>query len=167
MVRCRTPYSSPGRSLVPHALGIPIDLSFSHTYRGSLMTWHDWYDALAKPTWTPDPSSISLIWSLLYPGILLSFGFVFLQSAWGRLPRSAWLPFAVNLFANLAFMPLFAGLRDIHAATADILLVWGSLIWCAVAIWPYHRWVAIVQVPYFVWVSIAGVLQLSIAWMNW
>ncbi|QJW94637.1 TspO/MBR family protein [Frigoriglobus tundricola] len=131
------------------------------------MTWHDWYDALAKPTWTPAPATISLIWSLLYPGILLSFGFVFLQSARGRLPRRVWLPFALNLAANLAFMPLFAGLRDVHLATADILLVWATLIWCAVAVWPHHRWVAVVQLPYFVWVSTAGALQLSIARMNW
>ncbi|MGL4554970.1 MAG: tryptophan-rich sensory protein, partial [Gemmataceae bacterium] len=74
------------------------------------MTWHDWYDALAKPTWTPAPATISLIWSLLYPGILLSFGFVFLQGVRGVLPRRVWLPFALNLSANLAFMPLFAGL---------------------------------------------------------
>ncbi|QEL19869.1 TspO/MBR family protein [Limnoglobus roseus] len=131
------------------------------------MTWHDWYDALAKPPWTPAPATISFIWSLLYPGILLSFGFVFLQGTRGRLPKPVWLSFALNLLANLAFMPLFAGLRNVHWATADILVVWATLIWCAVAVWPYYRWVALVQLPYFVWVSIAGVLQLSIAWMNW
>lgn len=131
------------------------------------MTWHDWYDGLAKPTWTPAPATISLIWGLLYPGILVSFGYVFVQCARGRLPRGVWVPFALNLLANLAFMPLFAGLRDVHWATADLLVVWATLIWCAVAIWPHSRWVAVVQVPYFAWVSVAGVLQMSIAWLNW
>jgi hypothetical protein len=26
------------------------------------MTWMEWYNSLAKPTWTPAPSTISLIW---------------------------------------------------------------------------------------------------------
>ena len=131
-----------------------------------MMSWRDWYDALAKPVWTPTPAAITLIWCLLYPVILLSFGFVFFQSARGRLPRGVWVPFALNLLANLAFMPLFAGLRDVHWATADILLVWATLVWCAVAVWPHHRWVALAQLPYFVWVSLATTIQLSILAMN-
>ena len=52
-------------------------------------------------------------------------------------------------------------------AAADILLVWGTIIWMIIAIWKYYRWVAIAQLPYFAWVSIATVLQLSISWRNW
>ena len=77
------------------------------------------------------------------------------------------LPFAVNLVANLLFMPIFAGLRNVPLAAADIVIVWATLVWCVVAVWPYYRWVAVAQVPYFVWVSIATVLQLSITAMNW
>ena len=38
------------------------------------MTWRDWYDSLAKPSWTPEPSTIGLIWQILYPVILVTFG---------------------------------------------------------------------------------------------
>lgn len=130
------------------------------------MTWLEWYDALAKPSWTPAPSTISLIWTLLYPIILVSFGFVFVQALRGKLPWSATVPFAVNLIANLLFMPIFAGLRNVPLATADIVVVLGTLIWCAIVIWPMHKWVALAQVPYFVWVSIATVVQVSITAMN-
>jgi hypothetical protein len=41
-----------------------------------VMTWMDMYDSLAKPSWTPAPSTISLIWMILYPIIVVSFGFV-------------------------------------------------------------------------------------------
>ena len=84
-----------------------------------------------------------------------------------KLPRRVALPFAVNLVANLLFMPVFAGLRSVPLAAADILFVWATLVWCVVAVWPHYKWVAIVQVPYFVWVSVATVLQLSITAMNW
>jgi translocator protein len=49
------------------------------------MTWMEWYVTLAKPSWTPAPSTISLIWMILYPIILVSFGFIFVQVSRGRL----------------------------------------------------------------------------------
>ena len=131
------------------------------------MDWMTWYNALAKPSWTPAPATIGLIWQILYPVILVSFGFCFVQALRGKLPWMVALPFAINLVANLLFTPIQFGLRNLPLASVDILLVWGTIIWAAIAIWPHYRWVAIAQVPYFVWVSIAAVLQLSITVMNW
>jgi translocator protein len=132
-----------------------------------MMTWMEWYNSLAKPSWTPAPATISLIWMILYPIILVSFGFVFVQVIRGRVPRMVAVPFAVNLVANILFMPIFSGLRSVPLAAVDIVIVWATIIWCVVAVWPHCRWVALAQVPYFVWVSIATVIQLSITAMNW
>ncbi len=131
------------------------------------MTWMEWYNSLVKPSWTPAPSTISLIWTILYPIILVSFGFLFVQAFRGKVGWKVALPFAVNLVANLLFMPFFAGLRNVPLACLDILIVWTTIIWCIVVAWPVYRWVAVAQVPYFVWVSIATVLQLSITAMHW
>jgi tryptophan-rich sensory protein len=120
-----------------------------------------------KPSWTPAPSTISLIWTILYPVILVSFGFVFVQAFRGKLPWRVALPFANNLVANLLFMPIFAGLRNVPLAAADIVIVWATILWCMIAVWPVYKWVAAAQVPYFVWVSIATVIQLSITVENW
>jgi len=130
------------------------------------MTWMEWYDNLAKPSWTPVPTTISLIWTILYPIILISFGFLFVRAFQSKVPRMVAVPFAINLVANLLFMPIFAGLRNVPLAAADNLIVWATIIWCVVAAWPVHRWVALAQGPYFVWVSIATVLQVSITAMN-
>ena len=131
------------------------------------MNWLEWYNSLAKPSWTPAPSTISLIWMILYPIILVSFGFVFVQAFRGKVPWRVALPFGINLVANLLFMPIFSGLRNVPLAAADIVIVWVTIIWMLLAIWPVYRWVAVAQVPYFVWVSIATVIQLSITAMNW
>ena len=77
------------------------------------------------------------------------------------------LPFAINLVANLLFMPIFSGLRNVPLAAADIVIVWVTILWCMVAVWPVYKWVAVAQVPYFVWVSIATVIQVSITVTNW
>jgi len=129
------------------------------------MEWRDWYDALAKPSWTPAPATIGAIWSILYPVIVVTFGFVFVQAARGRLPWTVAVPFAVNLAANLLFTPIQFRLRNLPLAAADILVVLATIPWLMAAVWRHHPWVAVAQVPYLAWVAIATVLQLAItAW---
>jgi len=128
--------------------------------------WMEWYQSLAKPSWTPAPGTIGFIWQVLYPVILGTFGFVFVQAARKKIPWLVAVPFAVNLVANLAFTPIQFGLRNLPLAAVDILVVWGTILWMMLAIWRHSPWVALAQVPYFVWVSIATVLQLSITWLN-
>lgn len=131
------------------------------------MEWMDWYNGLTKPSWTPTGSTIGLIWQILYPIIIVTFGFVFVQAIRREIGWLVALPFAINLVANLIFTPIQFGLRNLPLAAVDILIVWGTIIWMVIAIWKHYRWVAFAQVPYCVWVSTATVLQLSITWSNW
>lgn len=130
------------------------------------MEWLDWYNSLIKPSWTPQPGTIGLIWQYLYPIILITFGYVFVQAFKGNLPWKTALPFAINLVANLIFSPIQFGLRNMPLAAVDILVVWVTIIWMVIAIWKHHKWIAVAQVPYFIWVSLATVLQLFITWNN-
>lgn len=131
------------------------------------MQWKDWYDSLVKPSWTPEPATIGMIWQIIYPIILITFGFVFVQAIRKKVPLKVALPFAINLVANLIFTPIQFGLRNLPLAAVDIVVVWATIIWAMVAVWKHYKWVSLAQVPYFVWVSIATVLQLSITWSNW
>jgi len=130
------------------------------------MDWMTWYNGLTKPSWTPAPSTIGLIWQILYPIIAVTFGFVFVQAIRRKIGWKVALPFAINLVANLIFTPIEFGLRSLPLASIDILVVWSTITWMMRAVWPHYRWVAVAQVPYFVWVSIAMAFQLSITWSN-
>ncbi|MDZ4849896.1 MAG: TspO/MBR family protein [Pirellulaceae bacterium] len=131
------------------------------------MPWIEWYNALAKPTWTPQPATIGMIWQILYPIILISFGFVFVQAFRGKVSWLVALPFAINLVANLIFTPIQFGLRNLPLAAIDIAIVWLTILWAMKAIWSHHRWIALAQIPYLIWVSIASILQITITWNNW
>ena len=131
------------------------------------MSWMEWYDSLLKPSWTPEPATIGLIWQILYAIIIVTFAFVLIQTQRKKEPWKAALPFAINLVANIAFTPIQFGLRSLLLAAVDILVVWGTIIWMMIVIWKYYRWVAVAQLPYLTWVSIATVLQLTISWNNW
>lgn len=131
------------------------------------MTWMEWYSSLDKPSWTPAPSTIGLIWQCLYPIILITFSFVLVQAIRKKLPWQTALPFGLNLIANLVFTPIQFGLRNLPLATVDIILVWITIIWLTTAIWNRYKWIALAQLPYFVWVSLATILQIEITWRNW
>ena len=131
------------------------------------MPWIEWYNSFAKPNWTPQPATIGMIWQILYPVILLSFVFVFVQAFRGKISWLVAFPFAINLIANIIFTPIQFGLRNLPLAAIDIVIVWATIIWCIVAIWEHNKWISIAQFPYLIWVSIATVLQLTITAWNW
>lgn len=126
----------------------------------------EWYQNLAKPAWTPEPSTIGTIWSLLYPIILVVFGYVIYRVARQSIPAWVLVPVLVNLAANFAFTPVQFGLRNLPLATVVIFVVLATIVWSMIAIWPYSRIASLALAPYLVWVSIATVLQTSITLMN-
>jgi len=130
------------------------------------MSWIDWYNTLLKPSWTPSPATIGLIWRLLYPVILFSLVFVIVQVIRKKLPWPVLLPFGLNLIANLLFTPIQFGLRHLPLASLDILIVWATILWMMAAVRRPYPWLAAAQIPYLLWVSTATVLQLTITWMN-
>ncbi len=129
--------------------------------------WRGWYESLRKPDWTPAGSTIGAIWSLLYPIIIVVFGYSVFRVAQGTLPAGVLIPITLNVVANVAFTPIQFGLRSLRLAAADILAVLATIVWCMVALWPYAWFASLALLPYLLWVSTATVLQLSITWMNW
>jgi translocator protein len=129
--------------------------------------YRPWYDALTKPSWTPAPSTIGLIWTVIYPLIAIAAIATVFKVVRGELPRIVLLPLGINLAANIAFTPIQFGLRNLPLATADILLVLVTIVWWAVLVWkPGSSWIALVLAPYLVWVTTATVLQVSITLAN-
>ncbi len=128
--------------------------------------WRAWYDALVRPSWTPESATIGTIWSIIYPTIILTHGFVIVQALRGKLSWMVALPFIINIIANLAFSPILFWFQQLALAEADILIVLITIIWSMAVIWKTHRWVALVQIPYLIWVSIATTIMTSITLNN-
>jgi len=126
----------------------------------------NWYSQLIKPDWSPPAWVFGPVWSVLYAIIAASFGTIFYRAYQQQIPRSAAVPFALNLVFNLAFTPLQFGLKNNLLAAIDILFILATLIWSLITAWKHVRWVAVVNLPYLLWVSFATVLQLTITWLN-
>lgn len=130
------------------------------------MQTYTWYQQLIKPTWAPPSWIFGPVWTVLYIGIAISFGSVFLMAGQKKIAWLITLPFILNLVFNFLFTPIQFGIKNNLLAAVDILLVLGTLIWAMVAIYPHARWIAYAQIPYLLWVMFATVLQLSVTYLN-
>lgn len=125
-----------------------------------------WYEELAKPAWAPQAGVYGTVWSILYPIILIAYGYVVVRALSGDMPRTLLWPIGLNLAANVAFTPIMFGMRNLELATVDIVIVLVTIVWSMIAIWPHSRLATVALIPYLVWVSIATVLQASITVLN-
>jgi tryptophan-rich sensory protein len=127
---------------------------------------YEWYRALNKPRIAPPPWIFGPVWTILYIGIAVSFGYVGYLYFNGEIPFLILLPFLFNLVVNAIFTPIQFGLRNLTLATIDILLVLLSLIVALTFIFPFAAWVVYMNIPYLLWVSFASALQIAITSMN-
>ncbi len=127
---------------------------------------YNWYSMLLRPKWSPPSWLFGPVWSVLYVLIAVSFGKVFFMAIRREIPLMVVLPFVLNLVFNIIFTPLQFGLKNNLFAAIDIILVWLTLVWLMIAIYPFDRAIAYIQIPYLLWVSFATVLQLNITYLN-
>ncbi len=130
------------------------------------METYAWYQQLIKPSWAPPASVFGPVWTVLYIGIFISFGTVFVMAGQKKIAWIIAAPFALNLLFNVAFTPLQFGLRSNVLAAIDILLVLATLLWAMRSIYPYAPWVTYAQIPYLLWVAFATCLQLTVTYLN-
>lgn len=127
---------------------------------------YSWYSTLIKPSWSPPSWIFGPVWSVLYIIITATFGLVFYKAWTGKIPWIVALPFVLNLIFNFSFTYFQFGLKNNLLAAIDISLVFITLLWSLIVIFPYIRGVVYANIPYFMWVSFATVLQFTITYLN-
>jgi translocator protein len=121
-----------------------------------------WYEALAKPSWTPPNWLFPVVWTLLYIMIAIAGWLVWRMSGFG----AAMFFWGLQLVLNGAWSWLFFGQRRMDLAMVDVALLWASIAIFILLAWPVSIWAGLLFVPYLVWVSIAAMLNLTVWRMN-
>ncbi len=122
----------------------------------------DWYQSLEKPFFNPPSWLFGPVWTTLYVLIGVAGARI-----WQRAPKSAAMQlwFAQMAF-NLMWSPSFFGLQNPELALAVIVGMLVTIIAFMVKARPIDRISTLLFVPYLAWVTFAGILNLSIAWLN-
>lgn len=129
-------------------------------------TTFQWYQTLKKPFFAPPSWVFGTAWSILYPIIFISFGYVFYKVYKKKIPKYVATPFVLNLIFNFLFSPIQFGLQNNLLAAIDITIVVVTLIWAMKAVYRYSKIVTYVQIPYLLWGIFATILQFSVTLLN-
>lgn len=116
-----------------------------------------WFDALVKPSLYPPSAVFGIVWAVLYALMGLALALVLAaRGAWGR-GRAVAL-FAIQFALNLAWSPVFFGLRQITGALWVIVALDIAVLLTIWAFWKVRPLAAWLLVPYLAWVLFATAL---------
>ncbi len=125
-----------------------------------------WYQALAKPSWTPPDPIFGMIWTAVFALITVSG-----ITAWRAAPNAKVAQHVITLFAingglNVVWSLLFFRLQRPDWAMIEVAVLWLSIIGLMVYCGRYSRTASLALVPYLAWVSVAAGLNWAIVELN-
>jgi len=144
------------------SLGVFIVLVCSAAASGAIYKPGAWYDALAKPSWTPPDWLFPVAWSLLYLMIAVAGWLVWRSQGLG-LPLAIWV---IQLGLNAAWSYYMFGQHRIDLAMYDVSAMWVAIVAFIIVAWPVSPTASLLFVPYFIWVSYAAALNWRVWQMN-
>jgi tryptophan-rich sensory protein len=126
----------------------------------------EWYPALAKPWFTPPPWLFGPVWTALYVAMGVALFLVWRGGLTSPECRVAVAVFAVQLALNVAWSPVFFGLRAPGAGLLVILVLDVAVVATIVAFRRVSKAAAWLLVPYLAWVLFASALNFEIWRLN-
>jgi tryptophan-rich sensory protein len=136
------------------------------TIGGTLTDTGPWYQALAKPSWTPPDLAFGVIWTVIFA--LCAISGVTAWRATDNRPMREWVVglFAFNGFLNVFWSLLFFRFERPDLALVEVVPFWLSICALMVVVWPASRKAGVLLAPYLVWVSLASLLNFNIVHSN-
>lgn len=125
-----------------------------------------WYDALAKPSFTPPGWVFGPVWTTLYTLMGLAAFFVWTAARWRPEGQAALAWFGLQLVLNLFWSPVFFGLEQVGAGAVLIVLLALAVAETTRRFFRVARRAGWLLVPYLLWVLFAAALNLAIWGMN-
>jgi translocator protein len=122
-----------------------------------------YYQTLAKPTWTPPGYVIGMVWQVLYGLMAVSAWLVWRRTGWYHLGI---VLFIVQLLLNLGWSYVFFVMQCPENAFYELSVLWVSILSTAILFWPVSRIATLLLIPYLAWVTFAGYLNYTIWQMN-
>ncbi|HUY34272.1 MAG TPA: DUF2867 domain-containing protein [Pirellulales bacterium] len=127
----------------------------------------DWYQTLARPTWTPPDWLFGPVWAGLYFLMAVSAWLVWHRTGWTGMRASlGW--FGVQLALNVGWSAFFFffGMHRPGLAFAEIIVLWLAIVATALAFWGKSAVAALLMTPYLAWTTFAALLNYAIWRMN-
>jgi tryptophan-rich sensory protein len=128
-----------------------------------------WFAALIKPSFNPPNWLFAPVWTTLYGFMAIAAWLVWRTPDSGpeaELRQSGLVFFAVQLFLNALWTPVFFYLHQILLALIVILCLWVAILFTTLRFWRTERFAAGLMIPYLLWVTFASALNFEIYRLN-
>jgi len=142
-------------------LAVPLAAGFI----GSRFAPGAWYEALAKPAWTPPDWVFAPVWTVLYVLMGVAAWLVWRRAGFSGACVALSL-FIVQLALNALWSYLFFGAHRIDLAFFEILILWVVILIVAALFWRETRAAGLLMLPYLFWVGFAAGLNFALWQMN-
>lgn len=125
-----------------------------------------WYQALAKPSWTPPDHAFGMAWTLIFALAALAA-----VQAWSAAPNARVAETVIGLFAGNGFLNILWSLVFFRLQRPDWALIQVGLLWLSILVLMVYCWrirplSGLLLAPYLAWVTLAGLLNWQVVALN-
>ncbi len=124
-----------------------------------------WYETLNKPSFNPPNWIFAPAWTTLYFLMGISLFLIWNQQA-SRERNRAILVFMLQLFLNFCWSFLFFYFHQIGFAALELILLWLCILSMILIFHKIRPLAAYLNIPYLLWVTFAGILNVSVYFLN-
>ncbi len=122
------------------------------------------YNTLNPPALSPPGWVFPVVWTILY--ILMGVSSYLIATSPSQKKQEALLLYAIQLFLNFIWSPIFFGLGNYFLAFLVLVLLWYVIVKMIRAFFRIDPTAALLQIPYLLWITFAGYLNLAIIFLN-
>lgn len=126
----------------------------------------DLYSQIVRPPLSPPGWLFPVVWTILYTLMGISLYLVWNSGAGYDQKRNAYIFFAIQLFLNFIWSPIFFGRRQFLLAFAVLVLLWIFTIGMILSFYKISKPAGLLQIPYLLWLTFAGYLNFAIYLLN-
>lgn len=126
----------------------------------------DFYKTIERPPLSPPGIVFPIVWTLLYILMGISLYLVITKKDMYLNKSGAYIFFALQLFLNFIWSPVFFSANEYLAAFVILVFLWLSIIGMIVSFFRISKLAGLLQIPYLLWVTFAGYLNLAIYLLN-
>lgn len=122
------------------------------------------YNKINLPFFAPPRLLFPIVWSILY--ILMAYSATLIIQSDSLNRNEALSVYYRQLLINFLWPFLFFYLKFYDFAFLWIVFLWANVLYMILIFYPISSRSALLQIPYLIWISFAGILNLSIYYLN-
>lgn len=126
----------------------------------------DIYSKISTPALSPPSWLFPVVWSALYVLMGVSLYLVCNNKIYTVLKKPAYFLFAVQLFLNFIWSPIFFNKQWFLLAFVVLVILWLVTLAMILKFYKLSKLASLLQIPYILWLTFAGYLNLAIYILN-